>query len=660
MKINLLTLFFLCFIISSAQELNDNRVLLKQIVLTGQYEPTHIDSSIYPVEIIKKEALKNFGAQNLSSVLNRQIGVDIFHDPFLGNYINFQGFSGENIKVLIDGVEMSGLQNGSVDFGQIQMNNIERIEIIDGPLSTIYGNNALGGTINLISKVSQAEKFNASIESYLESIGQYNININAGYKRGKNTFFTSFGRHYFDGWTPDDTFSLFLQEYSADSTRFHAWKPKTQWFFKQNAIYKTNNNLIIKPYVDFLFEELVNKGLPQGAFAHYAFDEYYTTQRFDKGILVKGPFFNRNIDVLFHHNRYNRIKNQYYIDLTNLSTSLTDNIDTTIVDLFTHRVTCSNIQNTKLNYQYGYSLNAEELNTNRVFDSQQKRTDFSWFSSLDYHLNKFHIRAALRYIYSNSNEDKLTPALNLKFDFDETYLRLSYAHGFRTPSLKEMYLNFIDMNHNIQGNPNLNSEYSKNMQLNLSSKFFNNSDLNLKFFYNQITNFITLLQNDNTANFEYANIGDYKNMGAKLGFKFNIINSDLNFNMSYLGQSSIYDPDLNFHLALNLVAKYDINSKNTISIFYGLKSPRSIISKNSYGEIIATKIDSYHMLDFSYDISIFEELLDFSIGCNNIFNLTNIDSETLISSFHNNDSSGIPLSCGRYVFTSLKINLTYE
>ena len=73
MKINILSLFFLFFLSSFSQDLNNNPVLLKQIVLTGQYQPTHIDSSIYPVHIISKDEFSSFGAQNLSSVFNRLI-----------------------------------------------------------------------------------------------------------------------------------------------------------------------------------------------------------------------------------------------------------------------------------------------------------------------------------------------------------------------------------------------------------------------------------------------------------------------------------------------------------------------------------------------------------------------------------------------------------
>ena len=660
MKRNILILICFFHFVSLSQDTINNSIFLNQIVLTGQYIPTHIDSSIYSVDIITKEDLESFGSQNLSSVFSRQIGVDIFHDPFLGNYIDFQGISGENIKVLIDGVEMSGMQNGSVDFSQINLSNIEKVEIIEGPLSAIYGNNALGATINLISKIDQNEKLNTSMQSYVSSIGQYNLHTNIGYEIGENILFTSIGRNYFDGWSDDDDFFEFQENYYADSTRFNAWNRKYQWFLKSNYIYKTQNNLMIKPYVDFMYEEIINKGFPQGYFSHYAFDEYYLNQRLDKGVIIQGPFVNRNIDVLFHHNRYNRIKNKYYTDLTNLSQFLTEDVDSTILDLFSHRVTCSNLENQKVDYQYGYTINYRKLNTNRILNGEQKRTDFSAFSSLDFNFKKLFIRTSFRYLYSDENDNAFTPSLNLKLNSGSTYFRCSYAYGFRTPSLKEMYFNFVDINHNIQGNPNLQSEYSKNFQINVNSNLNNQHNLNAKFFYNNINNFITLIQNENSASFDYINIGNYKNLGVKFGATFNLINTDVNFNLSYLGNNSIYNQDLNFHTTFNALVKYRLNSKNKISVFYSFKGEKMMFFKNNYGEILEQNLSSYSLLDISYDMSLFNSLLDFSFGINNVLNIQNIDSETLISSFHNNQSDGVPLSCGRYIYTSLKMNLKYD
>jgi len=656
MEKNIFLFLFLTFFISVSQDTISNSFLLNPVVLTGQYTPLHIDSSFYSVDILQVDDQNLFGAQNLSSVLKRQIGIDIFQDPFLGSYIDFQGFTGENIKILIDGIEIVGLKNGIIDFSQINLNNIDKIEIVDGPLSTVYGNNALGATINLISKTTQDKKIKFSFETYLESIGQYNININTGYKFKNDILSVSLGRHYFDGWSKDDELNLFQSFVPADSSRFQEWKPKEQWFLKSNYSYKTKKNLLFKPYIDLFKEEVINKGFPNGVFTDYAFDEYYFTNKFDKGLVIKGPFLDRNIDVIIRHNRLSRIKNRYYIDLNNLSEVLTNDTDTTIIDEFNHRVTCSNTQNIRLNYQYGYMIDYEKINTQRVITGSQKRVETSGFFSLDYDFKAFSLRSSIRYVYNDDYKNIFTPAINLKLHTDDLYVRASYARGFRTPSLKEMYFNFVDINHNIQGNPDLESENSNNIQINLNSQFNDSFLWSVKFFYNDIDNFITLVQDDNTNNFEYLNIRGYNTTGLKARLNIDFLKSHLTFNTAYIGQSSIYNEDFDFYFTANTHLTYKINKIHDVSLFYSFKGPRDIISKNSYGELLVNNIAAYHMFDIAYKLDLFNDFMNFSIGCNNIFNIQNIDSETLLSSFHNNETTGIPLSCGRYIYTSLKFD----
>ena len=74
-------------------------------------------------------------------------------------------------------------------------------------------------------------------------------------------------------------------------------------------------------------------------------------------------------------------------------------------------------------------------------------------------------------------------------------------------------------------------------------------------------------------------------------------------------------------------------------------------------ENIENSIYEYCNITVNYCLN---DLLSVSFGCNNLLNIQTIDSETLISSFHNSETSGTPISCGRYLFTSLKLNLSYD
>src|ERR1043165_1344266 len=111
-----------------------------------------------------------------------------------------QGLTGENIKILVDGVPVIGRQNGNIDLSQIDMSNVERIEIAEGPLSINYGSNALGGVINIITRKNGTEKSIVSLKEYYESTGTFNSNLNAHTHFKKLNISARLNHNYFDGW----------------------------------------------------------------------------------------------------------------------------------------------------------------------------------------------------------------------------------------------------------------------------------------------------------------------------------------------------------------------------------------------------------------------------------------------------------------------------
>jgi outer membrane receptor for ferrienterochelin and colicins len=119
----------------------DNVIELKQIAM--------------PVTIISKQKIAMMGSRRLDEVLREQTGLAVVSDLGSGNRavgLQMQGFSAEYITVLIDGQPMAGRNNGNFDLSRISISNIERIEIIKGASSSLYGSEALGGVVNIITK----------------------------------------------------------------------------------------------------------------------------------------------------------------------------------------------------------------------------------------------------------------------------------------------------------------------------------------------------------------------------------------------------------------------------------------------------------------------------------------------------------------------------
>jgi outer membrane receptor for ferrienterochelin and colicins len=126
---------------------------LKGAVILDQIEPGKLERSISNVKVINSKTIEQMAAADLNDVISRQLNIRISRDNSLGSStINLMGISGQNIKIMIDGVPVNGRLFDQLDLSQLNLQDIERIEIIKGPMSIAYGTNSLGGAINLVTK----------------------------------------------------------------------------------------------------------------------------------------------------------------------------------------------------------------------------------------------------------------------------------------------------------------------------------------------------------------------------------------------------------------------------------------------------------------------------------------------------------------------------
>ncbi|TDS07460.1 outer membrane receptor for ferrienterochelin and colicins [Sphingobacterium paludis] len=113
------------------------------------------ESAAMPVKIITRREIELMGSRRLDEVMKEQTGVAVVNDIAGGSRavgVQVQGFSSNYVMVLIDGQPMMGRNNGNFDLSRISVTNIERIEIIKGATSCLYGSDALGGAINIVTR----------------------------------------------------------------------------------------------------------------------------------------------------------------------------------------------------------------------------------------------------------------------------------------------------------------------------------------------------------------------------------------------------------------------------------------------------------------------------------------------------------------------------
>ncbi|MFD2940251.1 TonB-dependent receptor [Flavobacterium notoginsengisoli] len=114
-----------------------------------------IQRSAMPVTVITKETIAQMGSRRLDEILKEQTGIAVVNDIGGGARavgVQMQGFGSDYVMILIDGQPMVGRNSGNFDLSRISVSNIERIEIIKGASSCLFGSEALGGAINIVTR----------------------------------------------------------------------------------------------------------------------------------------------------------------------------------------------------------------------------------------------------------------------------------------------------------------------------------------------------------------------------------------------------------------------------------------------------------------------------------------------------------------------------
>lgn len=644
---------------------------LETIVITGQYKKTKIEDAVQKIKVINRKQIDAMAAVTLKDVLMNENNIRISQDNVLGSSISLQGISGQNIKILIDGVPVIGRLNGNVDVSQINLNTIERIEIVEGPLSVNYGTDALAGTINLITKQNKKDGLFTSLNSYYENIGQYNLDGSISYNYKKSSYSFSLGRNFFDGWNAHDGAFEFPIARLADSSRFKQWKPKEQYFSRFSYCYQ-KNSFSLKPYLSYFYEKITNRGMPRAPYNEMAFDDEYNSWRIDGGLSIQKTFDNQSsLNIQAAYNDYKRIKNTFVKDLTTLNRVLSEtpgSQDTISFSLLMSRGTWNtNRKGKSLDIQLGYELSLENSAGKRIEGYSQDQQDIALFGSSEWcPVKSLVLKPALRITYNSRYKAPPIPSMNVKLSHKAFVYRASYARGFRAPTLKELYFDFVDINHNIVGNTNLKAEYSNNFTGGIAyKKKFDlmKIDLDLGVFYNDLTNLITLaIAQDDSQQYTYVNIGAFKTFGNQLNTSIQYKKITCNLGVAYIGRfndvSTTYDvPDFNYSPELRFNCTYNnVKYQYSLSAFYKYNGKRNgfYISEDIVTESV---MEDYNLLDANLTKRFMKGKINISIGAKNILNVTDVQSSSNTDGIHASNSGSVSMNWGRSFFTSLKFKI---
>jgi len=638
-----------------------------EVVVTGQISPERVDNSIYKVKTLGTLTINQKAANNLSELLAGELSIKSTHSSVFGSSIMMQGMGGEHVKFLVDGVPVIGRQNGELDLDQINMQNVDHVEIIEGPMSVIYGSNALAGVINVITKSPDRQKMSASAETYIESVGVYNIAATGSYSKGRNSISFTGSRNFFGGFSVVDT------------SRHDEWNPKLQYEGELAYMYRVKKTTA-KLNLGYYNEEIRDYGNPHPTFNYdKAYDKYFFTNRWTaRGEIDQKVFKTGNLNVVTAYSYYNKIKNTYLQELTTLNKSIyvgVDTQDTSWFDNFLIRPVFSNLlANTLLKYQLGFDLNYESGGGKRVENGLQSIGDYAAFLSLAYTpLPQISIQPGIRGIYNTKYVAPLVYSLNVKWNIvEDLIVRGSMAKGFRAPSLKELYLSFVDANHTIIGNPDLEAETSVNVSTNISyntqTAAVYNWGLEFGAYYNHMKNKIQLAKMvGDQLSYTYVNVDQYYTQGFDLNFNNRVypwlkvvlgygVTGRKLYNTTMPGENKLY-------YSSDFTVQSNINWHKPaveFSIFYKFNGSYPELRLDDNDQVRIATMEQYNTLDINVSRWFLKRRLNVQVGGKNLFNITNLSSSGYLGDGepHTGGTNSAPMEWGRTLFVKLQYNIS--
>ena len=652
---------------------------IEDIVISAQHNPTEAKNSVHLVSVIKKEEIQQKGFTQLDQVLSQLSNVRINYDPVLGTSAKIRGIGSDNIAILIDGVPVIGRLDGALDLSQISMLNIEQIEIIEGPQSVIYGNNAAGGIINLITKKSQLDPFTLDLSTNWEFPLIQNHSLNAGI-RLHDFLFNLGGSHLIDNPFETDSLRLYEDIQINESTnlkrKVYPWNPKerTNAFASTRYFIDEENSVTLK--YAFMDEQVSNFGeLRRATFMPYAFDEFYLTNRSDYSLSYQGRISEINLNSSLAVNDFYRTLRQerYEFEPQEFNKEFT-NVDSSFFRSYFGKTTASFSPNNKLSILAGIQVNHEVGTGDKIIDLSQvdssrvKSLEYAFYSDLRYSIEKTRLSIAGRITNHSIYGLQFTPSIQVQHVLNSNWkFRAGYDRGFRSPGLKELYINFIDVNHYVIGNENLLPELTNDFNASLSfepaKSKLNLSGL-LKFYKTNISNKIILSEFEQLR-FQYLNLNNYSVQGISLDLEiqkrgFTLSN---NFGLGYwYNQISEIRESPNFNRVIDNTAtlKYQPKNKN----YGGFITHRLIGDVPRYfienDELKQTITKGYQFIDLSIFTSFLENKLQLNCGVRNIMNVVYADINQLDPGANHaldTNINNLLVGRGRSVFISLKYQL---
>ncbi len=412
---------------------------LDQLVVTASRRAQRLGDAVTTVEVVSRADLERTGAADLSAVLTEHTGIELQGGHPAGAGVMLQGIGSERVLILLDGQPVAGRLSGTFDISRIPVAMVERVEVVKGAQSTLYGSEAMGGVVNIITRPpASGSRLEGSVLATAGEQGRRDVGSRLTVGRGALAVAGDVSRRYvetapgveeargalaarLDGalkvrWAPDSARHLEFNTLALDE--------RQRW--RTGSFYGFSDNVQVNARVGGAWTLGRHRVAPGLSLSHYE----HTARASAFELPIAGDTGQRQVQ---------RVAQAEVLYAGTYSRAF-------LVDA-------------------GVQLRVDEIDTERVPGGRRHHTSLEPFAQVEWRpLERVSLVPGLRVSQSNVWGTQVTPRLAARARVGERLtLRASLGDGFRAPDFKELFLFFQNTSagYAVQGNPALRPERSR-------------------------------------------------------------------------------------------------------------------------------------------------------------------------------------------------------
>ena len=545
---------------------------LQEVVVTGTGTQHLLKNAPVQTEIITSKMLRSYGGKSLEDILAGLTASFSFNEDDMGSQMQMNGLGNSYILILIDGKRIHGDVGGQNDLALIDPQNIEKIEIVKGASSALYGSDAIAGVVNIITKKHHQERVMLENTTRVGSYGDLRQHDGIAIGYGKLSSYTNFQLQHSDGWQNTATEHTEGTETPIYDSNNKTVNRHTNWQVAERLTYMPTK--VLELYVDgSVYWKRIYR--PSGKYAHYDV-KTYDMEYHNASASVGGKWKLSDTDYLSADVDWNRHAYYYSFTATTLVEDYEKSAGTIYYPYFPYlegqKGLQSDQQRTMAQLKAVFTLPYE----NRLSAGAEYRYDWlnaptrvvggkatDWTGAL-YVQDEFslipdvNITAGLRLNQNHQFGAKLTPKVSAMWKPGQVWrLRATWSQGFRTPTNKELFYCYAQQmsgTYLYLGNTDLKAQTSNYYGVSAESTW-RGLNVTVTGYYNKVNDMIALVtipnyqapaeyvaKYDPVKTRQYQNIEDARTSGIDVNVRYSYKGFSSGIGYSYLDtEANQYD-----------------------------------------------------------------------------------------------------------------------